>query len=662
MRFLHHAALLIAAVPLTLGQIYPIPDKNACEIGLYRCDNNALQHCVDNGIWETTLQCSPTAYCFAQNDGLGGGACHPLVDEDGQCSVINAHSCAENHLLVCDQRGYLDIVKHCSKTAYCFAQDGVGNGGDCHLLVEGDTQQCSEVNIHRCNDNKDAPGVQICGEDGRWKNVQACGNTELCQSGDAFKEGVGCAADLSKIQEKCKDHVRRCNGQTIQDCSPAGTWSNGRVCTSDEACVPNCRGESCSPSCINRSQLNQRSGDPFVGPPPSLEDPVCTPGKFVCDANHYGLWKCNDQHKWQIAKKCQTPGACIFDSPGRAHCEGPSMDPPSVKSARGDYDICKTGDLKCDKNFYSLWKCTDNEWKMTKKCAAPGDCKVDGPGKAHCDRGEIDPPALKLARNSYDVCKTGDFKCDEHFYSLWKCTDNEWKMAKKCAAPGDCKVDGPGKAHCDRGEIDPPSLKLAGIATDSCKIDDTKSSAHTCNTGNTKCDLNLYRLLKCNDKQEWVIDEKCTFSGDCKADSPCEAHCEHSGRDAFKLSRRASCTPGNLACDQNRRFLFECDSNGQWEAPLQCFGPGYCRASMGQSLMCAGFPQFDGQNPVCKSHCEAMDYLYCIGVSRLSVLRYEETNSEQEKWNDHAAIAKCKQGMCEKSDVSNSLSLDTCVN
>ncbi|KAH7385263.1 hypothetical protein DE146DRAFT_666624 [Phaeosphaeria sp. MPI-PUGE-AT-0046c] len=434
MRFLQYVPLLIAAVPLTLGQIFPVPDKDACTIGTHRCNDNSLQKCVDNGVWETTKTCSATAFCFAQKDYEDSGDCHPMNDNDGQCSIANTHRCTENHLLICAERGYLEIVKHCSKTAYCFAQDGVADGGDCHPLLESDKQQCSEFDAHRCSDNKGGSAIQTCGEEGRWKNMQQCSETERCQTGDLFKLGIGCTVDPDKVEEKCQGHLRRCNGQTIQDCSPAGIWSDGRICTSDEICMDNCQGKSCSPSCIDRSLADTRSTPrrpprsaiAFRATIPKIEDPPCSPGDFVCDANFYGLWKCNDKHKWQINKKCQTPGACKVDGPGEAHCEGETMDPPAANLARGAF-------------------------------------------------------------------------------------------------------------------IDLPNFP-----------------------------------------------------------------------------RRAQCMPGNLACDKDRRFLFTCEEDGQWEKnPLQCFGPGYCRPEMDQPLMCGGFPQFGGQKPTCKSRCEAMDYLYCIGVSEL---------------------------------------------
>ncbi|OAL02863.1 hypothetical protein IQ06DRAFT_292152 [Phaeosphaeriaceae sp. SRC1lsM3a] len=191
--------------------------------------------------------------------------------------------------------------------------------------------------------------------------------------------------------------------------------------------------------------------------------------------------------------------------------------------------------------------------------------------------------------------------------------------------------------------MDPPSLKHARPASNSCK------------TGDFSCDLNLYRLLKCNANHKWEMSQKCTYPGDCEIDGPGKAHCARGGIDPPKLSRRAQCTPGSLACDKERRFLFTCGAGGQWEKdPLQCFGPGYCRSESGYPLMCGGFPQFGGQQPTCKSHCESMDYLYCIAVSEIPTLRYRHwnTNSEKDSWNDPAKIAKCKEGMCEKSDVS----------
>jgi hypothetical protein len=137
------------------------------------------------------MECTKTAHCFAQANVKDGGACHALVQGDTQCSVANINRCNENNLEVCGTHGYWKTSKECTKTAYCFAQANTADGGDCHPLIR-DLEQCSVTNSHRCSHKKLHPILQVCTDSGYWQKVKVCGSSERCVTGSKFPDGGFC--------------------------------------------------------------------------------------------------------------------------------------------------------------------------------------------------------------------------------------------------------------------------------------------------------------------------------------------------------------------------------------------------------------------------------------------------------------------------------------
>jgi hypothetical protein len=266
MRFSKHLSLLAAVLPFALAQ-YDVPPDSApaCSSGAYRCDNNTLQVCGVDIAWQTVKKCSKTAYCFAQETADGGGDCYPLVRGGKmQCSTVRDHRCDTNSLQECIDHGYWSIVKNCTQTAYCFAQNTVDGSGDCYpLIVDNDNNdnQCSTTDIHRCSQNT----LQVCGDHGYWKTAKNCTQTAYCFAQDTVDGSGDCHPLVAGLKEQCSvANEHRCQNNTLQECTGHGYWKTKKTC---------CESETCS--------LNSTYVDGGL----CLSPPTCTPGVLTCDAN-----------------------------------------------------------------------------------------------------------------------------------------------------------------------------------------------------------------------------------------------------------------------------------------------------------------------------------------------------------------------------------------
>jgi hypothetical protein len=559
MRFTQHVLLLVAALPLAFAQYTP-PPGDLCSAGTYRCDDNKLQSCNDAGAWETTKECTKTAYCFAQDTINGSGGCYPLGSaDDEQCSTTNEHRCDNNSLQKCYDHGYWKTTKQCTKTAYCFAQDTVKGGGGCHSLLSDDTQ-CSIVDLHRCDGGANATILQKCNDHGYWQKVKECSKTAYCFAQDTINGGGDCHPLIGSNTKQCSStNEHRCdtntnaNTTTLQICGGQGYWQDVKACSKFERCQVNdsiANGADCIPVFDNGSPQCAKSThschENLIKKTVYVE--ACTQVNTErCAHRPDRIQKCQAQYTgglgWVDMTYCKPLSSCVESTSGSnktTRCV-PRSSSTSVPAPEATYppEPCKIGDFNCSSDFYSLLLCNNSrKWQTSKKCYTPGDCKIDGPGKAHCERGGIDPPRLSR-RNA--TCKVGDYACATDLTTLAICNANQqWVASKKCANPGDCRVDGPGKAHC---AATPATVVLSDLPW--CKV------------GEFTCASDGRRLLICMMQNVWKpVGSECA----CKIDGPGKAHCENGA-----VVARAT-TSGNDAG--------ECDGRCEMIGYLYCVGVG----------------------------------------------------------------------------------------
>jgi hypothetical protein len=604
MRFFKHVSLLAAVFPLALAQYAtPLPPDStpACSSGEYHCANNTLQVCGDDVTWQTIKECSKTAYCFAQETVGGGGDCYPLVGGSHmQCSTVKNHRCDASSLQECGDHGYWSIVKNCTQTAYCFAQDTVNGKGDCHPLIVGNNNQCSTTDTHRCSQNT----LQICGYHGYWKASKNCTQTAYCFAQDTIDGGSGCHPLVAGLKEQCSvANEHRCQNNTIQLCTNHGYWRTTKTCIDSEKC-----------------SLNSKSVDGGLCLPADStgDQDRCKASAHRC--HHHAIQDCSLRMHWSTRQTCGEHQICL-ENCSHSGCKPECYTVSIPRRNDTAYDV--TGSDRCLYTLARIQTCSKSLWVDKEPCTKDADCiehssdgrnwtatcvglplkSCDRPGNERC----LYPPATDIAR-------------------IQSCTDNLWIDKEICSANAICWAD---------KNFDTGNESVACVAMPTSRY----SSSPTCTPGDLTCDANLYPLRKCSANGEWETIKKCLTPGDRSIDRPGQAHCKSGGMDSPKLrSKRvySTCAPGSLACDKDRRFLFTCGTDGKWKSDsLQCFDAGFCRPEGSFALTCGGFPVYDGENGVCNSHCESMDYLYCIGGN----------------WDEPDVIQKCLKGMCQREDV-----------
>jgi hypothetical protein len=630
MRFTQHVLLLVAALPLAFAQYTP-PPGDLCSAGTYRCDDNKLQSCNDAGAWETTKECTKTAYCFAQDTINGSGGCYPLGSaDDEQCSTANEHRCDNNSLQKCYDHGYWKTTKQCTKTAYCFAQDSVKGGGGCHSLVSDDTQ-CSVVDLHRCDGGTNATILQKCNDHGYWQKVKECSKTAYCFAQDTINGGGDCHPLIGSNTKQCSmTNEHRCdtntnaNTTTLQICGGQGYWQDVKACSKFERCQVNdsiANGADCIPLIDNGSPQCGTSThschENLIKKTIYVE--ACTQVNTErCAHRPDRIQKCQAQYTgglgWVDTTYCKPLSSCVESTAGgnkSTRCQ-PRSSSISVSAPEATYppEPCKIGDFNCSSDFYSLLLCNDSrKWQTSKKCYTPGDCKIDGPGQAHCDQGGTEPPKLSQLEAAYppEPCRTGDYTCSSDFYILLVCNPaQKWQTSKKCTTPGDCKIDGPGKAHCERGGIDPPRLSRRNA---------------TCKVGDYACATDLTTLAICNANQQWVANKKCANPGDCRSDGPGKAHCAAAPATVV-LSDLPWCKVGEFTCASDGRRLLICMMQNVWkpvgsECACKIDGPGKAHCE-NKAVVARATTSVDDAGE-CDGRCEMIGYLYCVGVGVATV-------------------------------------------
>jgi hypothetical protein len=619
------------------GDCYPLVggSKMQCStIKDHRCDTNSLQECGDHGYWSTVKNCTQTAYCFAQSTVNGNGDCHPLIiGNNNQCSTTDSHRCSQNTLQICGDHGYWMASKNCTQTAYCFAQDTIDGGGDCHPLVAGLKEQCSVANEHRCQNNT----LQVCTDHGYWNTSTTCTESEKCSLNSKYVDGGLCLPTNSTgDQERCKANAHRCHNNTIQDCTLREHWSTRQTCGDHQICLDNCGFSGCNPACLDFSV-------------PRTNDTACDVAwSERCLYNPARIQTCSNS-VWVDKESCPMDEYCIERSTDGRHWTATCTGPPSPSCNR-------PGDERC---LYSpavasarVQLCTDNLWIVKEICPKDTICWADknfdtGDELASCETLEDLPPNANVVskRTDQEYCDQRGFdRCAYDPDRIQHCSiGHMWMNKEFCTNGTTCLAD----KNPDTGVMEVACVALP-----------YSSPPPTCTPGDLTCDANLYALRKCNANGEWETIKKCLAPGDCSIDGPGQAHCKSGGMDPPKSESKrgySTCAPGLRACDKERRFLFTCGTDGKWESnPLQCFGAGYCRPEGWSALTCGGFPIYDGENGVCNSHCESMDYLYCIGVSLLFTLvsRSRSLTTVKDKWGSPDVIRKCLKGMCAREDVS----------
>jgi hypothetical protein len=329
-----------------------VPGDEQCSVAnIGRCIGNSLQTCGTNGYWKTSKKCTPTALCFAQANVKGGGDCQTLVPSEQQCSVANDIRCTGNILQTCGTKGYWETSKKCTRTALCFAQTNVANGGDCQPLVP-EPKQCSVANVHRCSSDNSTSTLEVCSDHGYWQKVKDCSESEKCSLDSSSPEGGVCAPLLNDHPE---DHsnstTHRCKNNKIENLTTEKQWVLQTACAEDELCNDACTPDGCKPSCIKKADL--------------LPTGPCKPDTLQCDPDASSVLVCTKNRFWDVQAYCTDTEKCTTHPDGKVHCMAshtaephelkptlPDVLPPNKVNytpKRGEPRECYPGDMACDK-------------------------------------------------------------------------------------------------------------------------------------------------------------------------------------------------------------------------------------------------------------------------------------------------------------------------
>jgi hypothetical protein len=406
-------------------------------------------------------------------------------------------------------------------------------------------------------------------------------------------------------EDSCSAGAYRCDANTLQVCGDNGTWETSKECSETEYCMTN--------------DLFLDSIGCF-----SLVDDgseVCTADALRCNDNK--IQDCGPDDHWSNKMECRDDQICTED------CGGNGCSPYCRPRAEASllYPDCKPESFKCDNYLHRLLVCNnDKAWETKQICANAGDCVLDAPGEAHCERAIKTSPTgrdysvaamPKKTHSKRGYCdQPGNIRCAYNPARVQQCSGRAWMDKEVCSEGSLCRADD----ETADGDMRARCVELPN-ATRSIVEPVPRGVTVTCTPGEYTCSSDFYSLLVCTPQSQWVTAKKCTTPGDCMIDSPGHAHCQRGGIDPPKPKAPSidMCNQGDLACDSERRFIFECDGEGTWNTNIvQCFAPGYCRAEGRAPLTCAGFPRYGGDDGKCNSHCESMDYLYCLAVSSIN--------------------------------------------
>jgi hypothetical protein len=184
----------------------------------------------------------------------------------------------------------------------------------------------------------------------------------------------------------------------------------------------------------------------------------CAVDTHRCDSN--ALQVCTADGIFETTTQCAATESCFandkfLNGGGCVPCSSNNtIHSPRERCALPDTDRCAFDPARTQ-------RCTGGSWTDTQTCDPGSTCWADddflpGPRCARC----VQLPAPE----ANDYCATPGFQtCDANLYSLLTCSpQHTWATAKKCVAPGDCKMDGAAQAHCEHGGMDPPRRRELG--------------------------------------------------------------------------------------------------------------------------------------------------------------------------------------------------------
>ncbi|KAF1850417.1 uncharacterized protein K460DRAFT_422869 [Cucurbitaria berberidis CBS 394.84] len=249
----------------------------------------------------------------------------------------------------------------------------------------------------------------------------------------------------------CREGAQRCHKNDLEECNAQGQFKLMQACTKHQVCTISKTGTHDRVGCLS----SQPTSIPGPVTPTKRSESIPAPEmchdvdqqRCITHGDGKGIEKCSKKHQWVMEKVCQTPGSCI-EHDGQAVCS--STRPVSPRGHIPETCVT-TGSKRC--NGITIEECdVEHRWISKEVCYKTGRCEQQK-GDAYCRPRFFPPMAL-------EPCTSGERTCDTNAYILMKCGDDHiYTIEKKCTTPGDCKIDGPGQAHCKQGGIDPPMAK-----------------------------------------------------------------------------------------------------------------------------------------------------------------------------------------------------------
>jgi hypothetical protein len=400
MRVPNILAVLAAALPLVLSASVPPPEM-LCNLGSQRCHDNSVEECAGHGNYLLVQACTKGEYCAIDT-------AHP--NALGECIPLS-----------------LDLSSR----------------------VPPPEMMC-KLGTQRCYNNK----FEECGGHGNYFLVQACAANEYCTIDAAHPNALGQCIPQDCIQPPCTEKVKRwrgtpdaleqypkvgeqrCKEKQIQECGIERSWINTKRCNASEKCVE----KDGHAHCATISTPNVPGG-----PCPKVGLQRCVGSQ---------IQECGIERSWINTQLCDLAPKCV-EQDGHAHCEifsTPARPAPTTSVP----EPCTPGDRMCSKDAYTLYLCgEDNIFHTEKKCLTPGDCKTDGPGQAHCERGGTAPPNIRSLTNGTE-CTRGDYACDRNRRFMFECNNQgKWIKPYQCSRAGACQpinstVEYPaGRLYCE---------------------------------------------------------------------------------------------------------------------------------------------------------------------------------------------------------------------
>ncbi|KAH3944398.1 hypothetical protein HBH53_160160 [Parastagonospora nodorum] len=657
--------------PVSPSEPSPGPPKDTdgekcSELNAYRCNNNVLENCGNTGHWpihqwKEVKSCLKSETCMVSNQYIKGTCVPSYVpsnpypappaepspappkessptlpvepsptppkDTNGEkCPKINAYRCNNNILEKCDNTGhwptgYWKKVKSCLESEMCIVKE----------QFFGCLPSYVPSNPYPTPPADPAPGPP--------KESSSTTSTPTLPTPTPPKES---SPAPPMDDERCQNTQARCNENMIQTCD-GEFWSAGSSCGKDNVCIENCGRKMCRPYCMNREEYYTVVGDSNNSSTTDAAPVVERSELEACDRP--GLERCMydapvrtqscTNGTWVDKEVCPEDTICWADNDGdeTAECAPMPEIPPQVNKTRSE-SCDRPGLERCMYDTpIRTQSCTNGTWTDKKICPANTICWADNDGDetAECVPSPGLPPQAMNARPKTESCdRLGLERCMyDTPVRTQSCTNGTWTDKEICPEMTVCWADNDGTeaAECLPKPGLPPYVRSASLSARS------DWPTEPCRPGHFNCDSDRYSLLLCRADKKWHFSKKCLTPGDCMVDGPGQAHCESGEMDPPK-AKRSECNSGDRACDKDRRFLFTCNDSGNWDEAFQCFREGYCRPDATSPLTCAGWPLFDGNDGACKSACEGLYYLYCIG----------------DNWKKPEKVEECRRNMCTEKE------------